>query len=110
MHNQRITPMSKARILVNGVEAGIFEHLKNGEYQFTYHSNYQGAPISLTMPLANSTYEFSVFPPFFEGLLPEGIMLEALLRKYKIDRNDYFKQLIKVGQDVVGAVTIEELR
>ncbi len=36
-------------------------------------------------------------------------MLDALLRKYKIDRNDYFGQLIKVGQDVVGAVTIEEI-
>ncbi|RYW70038.1 toxin HipA, partial [Legionella pneumophila] len=43
-------------------------------------------------------------------LLPEGIMLEALLRKYKIDKNDYFGQLIIVGQDVVGAVTIEEIR
>ncbi|MGQ3891658.1 hypothetical protein [Legionella sp. CNM-4043-24] len=35
-------------------------------------------------------------------------MLEALLRKYKIDRNDCFSQLVLVGQDVVGAVTIEE--
>lgn len=54
------------------------------------------------MPLINKTYEFESFPSFFEGLLPEGIMLEALLRKYKIDRNDYFAQLIKVGQDLVG--------
>lgn len=61
------------------------------------------------MPLTNKIYKFDVFPPFFEGLLPEGSMLEALLRKYKIDKNDYFEQLIKVGRDVVGAVTIEEL-
>ncbi|WP_415271059.1 hypothetical protein [Legionella pneumophila] len=27
-----------------------------------------------------------------------------------MDKNDYFGQLILVGQDVVGAVTIEELR
>ena len=101
--------MRKTRILVNGIEAGVFEKLKGGKYIFTYHPDYQGAPVSLTMPLTNKIYEFDVFPPFFEGLLPEGIMLEALLRKYKIDRNDYFGQLIKVGQDVVGAVTIEEL-
>jgi serine/threonine-protein kinase HipA len=101
--------MRKARILVNDIEAGIFEKLKGDKYKFTYHSDYQGAPVSLTMPLTIKIYEFDVFPPFFEGLLPEGIMLEALLRKYKIDRNDYFSQLIKVGQDVVGAVTIEEL-
>lgn len=101
--------MRTARILVNGIEAGVLKALDAGNYQFTYHANYIGAPVSLTMPIANKLYEFAVFPPFFEGLLPEGVMLEALLRKYKIDRNDYFGQLVKVGQDVVGAVTIEEL-
>lgn len=100
--------MRKVRISVNGVEAGILEKLKGEKYTFTYRDDYHGAPVSLTMPLKKKVYEFDVFPPFFEGLLPEGIMLEALLRKYKIDRNDYFGQLIKVGQDVVGAVTIDE--
>ncbi len=102
--------MKKARVLVNGIEAGILEELQEGKYQFTYLSNYQGAPVSLTMPLVNPRYDFDCFPPFFEGLLPEGAMLEALLRKYKIDKNDYFMQLIKVGEDVVGAVTIEEFQ
>lgn len=102
--------MNKACILVNGIEAGILEKLEGGKYQFIYYPDYLGAPVSLTMPLTNKIYDFDVFPPFFEGLLPEGIMLEALLHKYKIDRNDYFAQLIKVGQDVVGAVTIEELK
>lgn len=102
--------MKKARIFVNGIEAGLLEKLKSGKYQFNYHHDYRGDPVSLTMPRTNKMYEFEVFPPFFEGLLPEGMMLEALLRKYKIDRNDYFEQLIRVGQDVVGAVTIEELK
>lgn len=101
--------MRRARILVNNIEAGILEELKGNKYTFTYHPDYQGAPISLTMPLTHPFYKFDGFPPFFEGLLPEGYMLEALLRKYKIDSNDYFQQLIKVGQDVVGAVTIEAL-
>jgi serine/threonine-protein kinase HipA len=101
--------MNKARILVNGIDAGILEQLTVDKYTLTYHPDYQGAPISLTMPLTKKCYEFDRFPPFFEGLLPEGIMLEALLRKYKIDKNDYFGQLIKIGQDVVGAVTIEGL-
>lgn len=101
--------MKKARVLVNDSEAGELEKLKDGKYTFTYYTKYDGAPVSLTMPLANKTYTFDKFPPFFEGLLPEGTMLEALLRKYKLDRHDYFGQLIKVGQDVVGAVTIEEL-
>ncbi|BCZ98091.1 TPA: HipA N-terminal domain-containing protein [Legionella pneumophila] len=102
--------MRKACVSVDGIKAGTLEELQGGTYQFTYFEDYHGAPVSLTMPLKNKVYEFDVFPPFFEGLLPEGIMLEALLRKYKIDKNDYFGQLILVGQDVVGAVTIEELR
>ena|SRR3990167_4049519 len=102
--------MRKAYVSVNGIKAGVLEELEGKKYQFTYLNDYQGAPVSLTMPLTNMIYDFDVFPPFFEGLLPEGSMLEALLRKYKIDKNDYFGQLIIVGQDVVGAATIEELR
>ena len=102
--------MRKAYISVNNIQAGILEELQVGKYQFTYFDHYQGAPVSLTMPLKNKVYTFDLFPPFFEGLLPEGMMLEALLRKYKLDKNDYFGQLIIVGQDVVGAVTIEEIK
>lgn len=102
--------MRKARVLINNIEAGILERSNEGQYQFRYYPDYHGAPVSLTMPLKNKIYDFDVFPPFFEGLLPEGVMLEALLRKYKIDRNDYFEQLIVVGQDLVGAVTVEELK
>ena len=53
----------------------------------------------------NLTY----FPHFLKDYYQKALCLKHLLRKYKIDRNDYFGQLIIVGQDVVGAVTIEEL-
>lgn len=102
--------MRKAYVSVCDIKAGVLEESGVGKYQFTYFDDYQGAPVSLTMPLKNKVYSFDVFPPFFEGLLPEGMMLEALLRKYKIDRDDYFSQLIIVGQDVVGAVSIEEIK
>jgi serine/threonine-protein kinase HipA len=101
--------MRKANVSVSGMRAGALEELQGGAYEFTYLDDYQGPPVSLTMPLTKKVYHFALFPPFFEGLLPEGMMLEALLRKYKIDRNDYFGQLLIVGQDVVGAVTIEEI-
>ena len=55
-------------------------------------------------------YVFPAFPAFFEGLLPEGMMLESLLRKFKLDHTDYFGQLIQVGHDLVGAVTVEEIK
>jgi serine/threonine-protein kinase HipA len=100
--------MRKALVKVQGKIAGMLEELDKGQYQFTYINDYQGLPVSLTMPIKQRVYLYDEFPPFFEGLLPEGEMLEALLRKHKFDRKDYFGQLLQVGQDVVGAVSIEE--
>lgn len=100
--------MKRAKIYVNGIFAGMLEEVERGKnYTFTYTDNYQGAFVSLTMPVHQRVYEFNRFPPFFEGLLPEGIMLEGLLRQTKIDRDDLLKQLITVGQDLVGNVTVE---
>ena len=102
--------MRKAIVRVNNVEAGLLEELAGGKYRFSYKPDYDDTPVSLTLPIKNNVYEFNRFPPFFEGLLPEGLMLESLLRTYKLDRNDYLGQLLKVGSDVVGAVTIEEFK
>lgn len=101
--------MRKANILIHGKIAGILIENNKNYYTVQYLKNYQGPPISLTMPVEKKEFSYDHFPAFFEGLLPEGIMLEALLRKRKIDRNDYFSQLIAVGHDLVGAVTVEEI-
>ncbi|OGC12868.1 toxin HipA [candidate division WOR-1 bacterium RIFOXYC2_FULL_37_10] len=103
--------MRKAKVYFLGSFAGIFEEIeKNKLYKFVYADNYSGKPISLTMPIAKSMYQFKEFPPFFDGLLPEGIMLDGLVRRLKIDKNDLFSQLMAVGHDMVGAVTIEEIK
>lgn len=77
-------------------------------YRFQYRQDYCGPPISLTMPVQNDAYEYQKFPPFFDGLLPEGFQLEALLRQRKLDRDDKFGQLLQIGADTIGAVTIRE--
>lgn len=100
--------MRKARICMHGKFAGILEELTDGHYQFNYASEYQGPPISLSMPLNQSTYTFDVFPSCFRALLPEGFLLIALLRKFKFHHQDYFSQLLQVGQDLLGAITVEE--
>ena len=99
--------MRTARIFQQKRLAGLLEELDDKTYRFTYTDGYAGEPISFTMPIARKVYEFAKFPSVFEGLLPEGVMLEALLRNNKIDRNDFFRQLITVGEDVVGSLTIE---
>jgi serine/threonine-protein kinase HipA len=91
--------------------AGVLEEIEKGaKYTFTYADEYDGPPISQTMPVEQGRFEFDGFPPFFDGLLPEGEMLEGLLRQAKIDRSDCFGQLVAVGGDLVGAVTVEEAR
>lgn len=103
--------MRKAKVFIDGILTGyLFEVEKNRSYKFEYIEEYKGPPISLTMPLTERSYEFDRFPPFFDGLLPEGVMLEGLLRLMKLDKYDYFNQLLVVGQDLVGATTVEEVK
>jgi len=102
--------MRRAKVYVQKIEAGTFEEIEfNKKYVFRYNEAYMGDPVSLTMPVTRVVYEFSSFPPFFDGLLPEGEMLEGLLRQKKIDRNDYFSQILAVGFELTGAVRVEEL-
>jgi serine/threonine-protein kinase HipA len=100
--------MKRAKVFVDAIYAGDLEELVKGkEYRFIYREGYDGGAVSLTMPLDRRIYEFDRFPPFFEGLLPEGPMLEALLKRRKIDGDDYFEQLLQVGREMVGNVTVE---
>lgn len=100
--------MRKAVVSVHNKRAGILSEENNKRYFFTYDDNYIGEVVSLTMPIHQKRYSFSHFPPFFEGLLPEGFMLEGLLLTTKIDEKGYMSQLIAIGSNLVGAVTVKE--
>jgi serine/threonine-protein kinase HipA len=102
--------MRKVKVFVKGVNAGTLTELKKGkEYIFEYLEGYDGLEVSRTMLKNIKVYKFNKFPPFFDGLLPEGIQLEGLLKIKKIDKNDYFSQLVAVGEDMVGVVTVKEI-
>lgn len=101
--------MRRAEVFQQGGFAGVLEEVGQNRYRFTYAPGFSGEPVSLTLPLRETPYEFDTFPPLFEGLLPEGLQLEAMLRSYKVDRNDLFRQLVIVGEDVVGSLTIREV-
>jgi serine/threonine-protein kinase HipA len=101
--------MKKAKVYNFGDYTGdLCEIEKAQKYKFIYDKNYYGPAISLTMPISKKEYEYNQFPPFFEGLLPEGTQLDALVRQAKIDRNDLFFQLVLVGRDLVGSITVSE--
>lgn len=102
--------MKIARVYQQKQLAGRLEARDNGSYRFIYEEGFRGEPVSLTMPLTQRVWEFPHFPAPFEGLLPEGVQLDALLRLRKIDRSDLFGQLLAVGHDIVGSLRVEEAR
>ena len=102
--------MRRAKVYVKGIEAGTLTEVEKGKvYLYEYLDGYNGLEVSRTMPIKEQSFRFNIFPPFFDGLLPEGIQLEGLLKIKKIDKNDYFSQLMAVGEDMVGAVTVKEI-
>ena len=102
--------MRQAIISVDNREAGVLTEVQAcRKYLFVYNPGYQGNRVSLTLPVRADAYEFDTFPPFFDGLLPEGVQLEGLLKFGKIDRNDLFSQLMAVGEDMVGNTTAKEI-
>lgn len=101
--------LPRAEISQHGQPAGVLQGLTDGTWTFTYSPAYTGQAVSLTLPLRREPYQFTSFPSIFEGLLPEGPQLETLLRKHKIDRNDPFRQLVTVGEDLVGSLTVREI-
>lgn len=87
--------------------AHLIEIERGRSYKIEYLREYSGRPISLTLPVQERVIVFDCFPPYFDGTLPEGYQLDALLRRTKLDRTDYMGQLLAVGADLVGNVTVE---
>ncbi|MDO9576993.1 MAG: HipA N-terminal domain-containing protein [Candidatus Cloacimonadales bacterium] len=98
----------KALISVHKTPAAEFCELDAG-FELRYLADYSKEPVSLVLPIRELKYDFAKFPSFLDGLLPEGIMLELLLKKNKLDAEDYFSQILAVGNDLVGALTIVEI-
>lgn len=99
--------MRKAIVYVHNNRAGVLTEISSTEYYFEYDDNYKGDSVSLTMPVSQKKYSYNSFPPFFDGLLPEGFMLEGLLNNTSIKPNDYFSQLLAVGGNLVGTITVK---
>jgi serine/threonine-protein kinase HipA len=82
-----------------------------GGYEFEYDPSYLVAPdampISLTLPVRKEKYKSEILFPFFEGLLPEGWLLELASETLKISKRDKFALLLHTGSDTIGAVTVK---
>lgn len=102
--------MEEANILYDAKIAGILNHSDSG-YSFQYDPQYlsrpDAKPISLSLPLKAEKYTSQELFSFFEGLLPEGWLLELTCATAKIDPEDHFHLLLHTGGDPLGAVSIQ---
>ena len=103
--------LRKAEIYVRNVFAGILEETDAG-YSFAYDPAYLQRPdacvVSLTLPLRPEPYTSHTLFSFFDGLIPEGWLLETVARNWKLDSRDRFGLLLVACRDGVGNVRVEE--
>ena len=102
--------MSKrGMVYYKDVFAGIVAETDDG-YEFTYDEAYleseMAQPVSLTLPLSSVIYNSKVLFAFFDGLIPEGWLLNLAIDHWKVKRNDRFELLLLTCRDTIGAVTV----
>ena len=104
--------MKQAVVFLRGVKAGLLTEDENG-YLFEYDANFLASdktePVSLTLPLSNKPYRDKVLFPFFDGLIPEGWLLDIAEKNWKIDNRDRMSLLMACCRDCIGAVGVEPL-
>ncbi len=102
--------MRKANILYGDILAGILLETDEGEYLFQYYQKYiEEYPtqfITFTMPVRQEVYRDNRLFPFFEGLIPEGWLLDIASKNWKINRNDRMGLLLACCQNCIGAVSV----
>ncbi|MCI0751078.1 MAG: HipA N-terminal domain-containing protein [Flammeovirgaceae bacterium] len=103
--------MRKAKIFVHDQLAGILIEGEEGysfHYDAAYLNNIESKAISLTMPLNDKPYQSKTLFPFFDGLIPEGWLLEIAEKNWKINERDRMGLLLVCCRDCIGAVSVIE--
>lgn len=89
--------------------AGIIREDEEGfffQYDRSYLDSGDAKPVSLTMPLREEPYKDKLILPFFDGLIPEGWLLNIVQKNWKIDPRDRMGLLLAFCNDCIGAVSI----
>jgi serine/threonine-protein kinase HipA len=105
--------MRKAAIKMDTELAGWLIQDENG-YHFVYdkaYTNRQDArPVSLTMPIQEAPFTAKVLFPFFDGLIPEGWLLDIAEKNWKLNPRDRMGLLLACCKDCIGAVSVIEIK
>ena len=101
--------MRQAHIYYQDQLAGLLTEDENG-YTFQYDAAYiksnDADPVSLTLPISEKPYTSLILFPFFDGLIPEGWLLDIAEKSWKINRRDRMSLLLACCKDCIGAVSV----
>lgn len=102
--------MRKAKILVHDLFAGTLIETIEGNYEFQYDDSYledpKTLPVSLTLPKSKQYYAASNLFPFFDGLIPEGWLLDIGAKNWKLNIKDRMGLLLHLCKDCIGNVSV----
>ena len=102
--------MRRGIVKYNYIVAGYITEYDNGEYEFVYDEKYiENFPtqfITFQMPVTKNRYLSKKLFPFFDGLIPEGWMLNIASESWKINKNDRMGLLLACCQNTIGAVSV----
>lgn len=102
--------MRRAKVLYQNDLAGILTETNEGNYVFQYDEDYvKHHPndfITFTMPITNTPYVENRLFPFFEGLIPEGWLLDIASKNWRINKNDRMGLLLACCGNCIGAVSV----
>lgn len=105
--------MKRAEVYYKNSLAGILAETDAG-YEFCYIKDYlesmNAEPVSLTLPLTDKPYHSNVLFPFFDGLIPEGWLLDVALRNTDISYLDRMSLLLLCCKDCIGSVSVVPIK
>lgn len=102
--------MRQCKVYVHDTEAGILQETDTKEYVFTYHQDYVGEPVCLSMPIRKEPYHSQHLFPYFYNMLSEGSNRQVQSVIHHIDEHDDFGIMLTTAQhDTIGAVTVKPI-
>lgn len=105
--------MRRGKVYYKDFLAGIIEETNEGEYVFQYDEQYvkkhSNEFITFNMPVTDKPYIDKRLFSFFDGLIPEGWLLDIASKNWKINRNDRMGLLLACCQNCIGAVSIKPI-
>lgn len=96
-------------VYLKNIFCGVVSETDAG-YTFVYNKEYlaqkDAEAVSLTLPLTEKIFQSKTLFAFFDGLIPEGWLLDLAEKNWKINYKDRMGLLLTCCKDCIGAVSV----